>query len=146
MKTPKTLEKEKDSIKKKIEKNELNTQHIKYDNFIFLNIKRGIKKKVYLSDIICCKADNTYTIFCLTNKNEYIVSYSIGEIEDFLTDFGFIRINRSYIVNPLHIDMIKCLKKPSLELINKIKLDVSKSKIKEIEQFLGEKYKCFTSL
>lgn len=115
------------------------------DEFIFLKIKRDTKIKVYISEIIYCEADSSYTIIHLLNGKNYIVSFSLKVVEGFLSKYSFIRSNRSSIINPQYIEIINNQRKPSIELINKIKLDVSKTKIKEIEQFLDEKYNCFTN-
>ncbi len=114
--------------------------------FMFLSLKKGVKKKVYIQDIIYCKADNTYTIFHMVDNKNYLISHSLGEIEEFLQQYVFFRITRSYIVNPNHIEMINNQKKPYIKLINETKIDVSKKQIKRIELFLNEKFKCFTNL
>jgi len=145
MKTPKTLiEKDYEINNQKVKKIELNTHLIKHDNFIFLNIKRGVKKKVFVNEIICCQADGNYTTFYFANRKKYSLYYTLSEVEDFLKEFNFLRVTRSYIIHPTHIDEINCNSKPSIILSNEIKLDISKSKIKEIEQFLAKNYKCFT--
>ena len=124
--------------------NELKNKPINPNEFMFLNIKRGLKIKVFIEDIICCQADNSYTIFYLADTRKYMVSYPLKKIEEYLSRRNFIRANRAFIINPCHVKMIKLINKPSIILTNEMKLDVSKQKIKEIEQFLAQNYKCFT--
>ncbi len=138
------IEKDEESNKQEIRKIELNTQPIKHDNFIFLNIKRGVKKKVFVNEIVCCQADGNYTTFYFANSKKSSLYYTLSVVENFLKEFNFLRASRSYIINPAHIDEINFNSKSSIILTNDIKLDVSKSKIKEIEQFLALNYKCFT--
>jgi len=145
MKTPETKIKNDDEIiNQKVKKIELNTKPVKQDNFIFLNIKRGVKKKVFVNEIVCCQADGNYTTFYFTNSKKYSLHYTLSVVEDFLKEFNFLRVSQSYIIHTTHIDEINCNSKPSIILSNGVKLDVSKSKIKEIEHFLAQNYKCFT--
>jgi len=115
-----------------------------YEDFIFLTIKRGIKMKVFLNEILYCKAANSYTSFHLIDNTEHIISHTLKEIEEFLSEYGFYRINRSYIINPVQIKILDCNNKPSIILTDETKIDISTSKIKEIEAFLHENFKCFT--
>jgi len=84
---------------------------IKPNEFMFLNIIRNVKIKVFIEDIICCKADNSYTIFYLANGKKHIVSYQLKKIEEYLSRYNFIRVNRTFIINPSHIIIIKQIKK-----------------------------------
>lgn len=57
-----------------------------------------------VADIMYCKADRSYTKFYLSDKNNILVSVALGEYENMLNDFDFIRIHQSYLLN---IDYIK---------------------------------------
>ena len=114
-----------------------------YEDFIFLTVRRGVKAKVFLKDILYCKAVSSYTSFRLINDTEYIISKTLKEIEEFLSVYGFYSINRSYIINPVHINVIDCNKKPTIILADDTKIGISASKIKEIEAFLNENFNCF---
>ncbi len=50
-------------------------------------------------DILYCKSDGSYTTVFMRNGDDYLVSKSIGYIEDLLPKNQFIRIHKSYIVN-----------------------------------------------
>jgi len=52
-----------------------------------------------ISDIIYCKSDNSYTTFFLNNKDEIMVSKSIKEYEELLTEYHFFKPHQSYLVN-----------------------------------------------
>jgi two-component system LytT family response regulator len=54
---------------------------------------------VEVCDIVRCEADNTYTTFFFTDKSSLVVSKSIKECEEILSDFQFFRIHLSYLIN-----------------------------------------------
>jgi len=74
----------------------LQAQH--KDKKIALPSSRGMEF-VRLSEILYCKADNNYTIFYLADKTKIMVSRTIGEYEDLLKDYNFLRIHQSHIIN-----------------------------------------------
>lgn len=61
---------------------------------------------VNINDIIYCKSDNSYTSFFLSDGREIIISKSIKEYADLLSDYGFIRPHQSFLVNMNHIARI----------------------------------------
>ena len=61
---------------------------------------------IKLEDIFYCKSDNSYTSFFIKDKPEIIVSKSIREYEELLSEYGFIRPHQSYLVNIRFIDKI----------------------------------------
>lgn len=63
---------------------------------------------VEISDVIYCQSDNSYTTFYLVNGEEIIVSRSMKEFEDLLTEYHFYRPHTSYLVN---LNFIKKLDK-----------------------------------
>lgn len=54
---------------------------------------------VSILDILFCKSDNSYTTFYMSNGEKIMVSKSIKEYEDLLSDYPFIRPHQSYLVN-----------------------------------------------
>lgn len=54
---------------------------------------------VKLNQIIHCQADDNYTSIYLTNEKRIIVSKTIKEYDNMLSDFGFFRIHQSHLVN-----------------------------------------------
>ena len=78
------------------------------------NISEGVLKivlKTYdsiyvvnLGDIIRCESDDNYTKFFLTNGRKIMVSKTLKEYDELLTDYGFFRTHRSHFVNLNFID------------------------------------------
>ncbi len=51
------------------------------------------------SDILYCKADDNYTEIYLNNNKKKIVSKTLKHFEEALTNSGFARVHKSYLVN-----------------------------------------------
>jgi two-component system LytT family response regulator len=54
-------------------------------------------------DIICCKADGSYTTLFLKNKQSMIVSRNLKDFENFLEGVGFCRVHHSSLINLKHV-------------------------------------------
>lgn len=54
---------------------------------------------VDIDEIIYCRSDNSYTSFYFNSGEEIIVSKSIKEYVDILSEYGFFRPHQSYLVN-----------------------------------------------
>lgn len=59
---------------------------------------------IYLRDVIRCQSEKNYTYFYFTNRERIIVSKTLKEFEDLLTEFNFMRIHRSHLINLKYID------------------------------------------
>ncbi|MFY0688679.1 MAG: response regulator transcription factor [Cyclobacteriaceae bacterium] len=80
---------------------------------------------VNIADISHCEASKSYTIVHLIDKSYHVASKPIGEFEKLLT--SFIRIHRSFLVNPAHIVEMRKGKNGSVKLSTAIELEVSQS-------------------
>jgi two-component system LytT family response regulator len=58
---------------------------------------------VGLHEIIRCESDSSYTTFFLVGQPSVVVSKTLKDYEDLLTDFGFYRPHKSNIINMKHI-------------------------------------------
>lgn len=56
-----------------------------------------------VADILRCEADRAYCTFHLTNKRKIIISKSLKEYEDILSEANFFRVHKSNMVNLIHI-------------------------------------------
>ena len=80
------------------------------------------------NDILYCEASSNYTIFYTAENKKYIVSRTLKEYEELLSDHNFFRIHHSYLVN---LKVIKKYVKGDggyVILTNDVTLDVSKRK------------------
>lgn len=56
-----------------------------------------------ISDIIMCKADGYCTNFFLINNRKIVSSKNLKQYEELLSEYNFIRVHHSYIVNLNHV-------------------------------------------
>ena len=83
---------------------------------------------VKLSDILYCEAFSNYTSFYLSDGKKYIVSKTLKEYEDILTEYNFFRIHNSYLINMREIKKYIRGEGGYVILNNDVSLDVSKRK------------------
>jgi two-component system, LytTR family, response regulator len=58
---------------------------------------------VDLKNILYCEASGSYTNFYFTDKHIVCSAKTIHEYEELLSDAGFVRIHKSYLINLLHV-------------------------------------------
>jgi len=88
------------------------------------------------SDIVYIKSDSNYCILKLTGKRKIVASKTLKYFEGILTGNQFLRVHKSYLVNPEHIR--KYLKKDGGELMmsNDELIPVSRNHRDEILHFM----------
>lgn len=72
-------------------------------NKALLTLNHKTSKKVLVSTVVLLKGDINYTIFYLDNGKQNVVAHSIKFFEPFLKMHGFLRVHRSYMINPNHV-------------------------------------------
>lgn len=72
----------------------------KVDNFkrIALTTSEGIHV-FEVSDIIRCEGEDNYTTFYIKNNKPIIISRTLKEYEELLSEYGFERIHQSHLIN-----------------------------------------------
>ncbi|MEO9511320.1 MAG: LytTR family DNA-binding domain-containing protein [Flavobacteriaceae bacterium] len=58
---------------------------------------------VSVTDIVRCKGENNYTLFFLSDERTILVSRTLKEWDDLLSEHGFIRTHQSHLVNSIHV-------------------------------------------
>lgn len=90
---------------------------------------------VDIDDIYFCEAEGgSYTHFHFKDKSKFLVSKPLKEYDEMLSDFGFFRIHKSYLVNLEKIVSYEKQAGGSVILDNQIELTVSH---RRREQFLN---------
>lgn len=56
--------------------------------------------KVFIKHVILLKADVNYTTFYLENGKAKVVAHTLKFFEAFLQTHGFLRVHRSFMINP----------------------------------------------
>lgn len=54
-------------------------------------------------DILWVEADKAYSRLWLSDGSMHVISKNLGQIENYLSDYGFVRIHKSCIINKMHI-------------------------------------------
>ncbi len=87
---------------------------------------------VKVREIIRLEADKNYTTFFMESGVQILVSRTLKEYDEMLTDFGFIRVHQSHLVNVDFIDRFDKRDGGFLILKNKTSVPVSSRKREEL--------------
>jgi two-component system, LytTR family, response regulator len=97
---------------------------------------------VGVKNILFCEASGSYTNFHFTDKPVVCFAKTIHEYEELLSDAGFVRIHKTFLVNLLHIKEYIKGEGDSIVLSNGENVEVSRRK----KGFLIAKMKEFYKL
>lgn len=92
---------------------------------------------IKIEDIIYCKSDNSYTTFYLKDNISHIICKSIKEYEILLSEYDFIRVHQSYLVNKEYVKSVSKKDGILLILIENHQVPVSKNRKEEVFLQLG---------
>ena len=81
-----------------------------------------------INDIICCEAQNSYTIFYLPDNGQVVSSKPIGEYENLLSEARFVRIHKSWLINLKHLKEYRKGEGGFVVLSNNKELEVARRK------------------
>ena len=93
-----------------------------------------------INEIICCEAQNSYTIFHLINKEQIVSSKPIGDYDALLSDASFLRIHKSWLINMKHIKEYVRGEGGTVVMSNNKELEIARRKR---EHFVAEAKKFF---
>lgn len=91
-----------------------------------------------VADIIRCMAENNYTRFFIHQQKPILVSKNLGEFEEILQEYGFLRTHQSHLVN---VQEVKSWEKSDggyLLMKDGSRVDVSRSRRERVLQRLVE--------
>ncbi len=91
---------------------------------------------VKLEDIVYCECQDNYTNFYLLNGKKILVSNTLKEYDEMLSEFGFFRAHKSYLINMIHIDRFEKAEGGAIVLVNEIKLPVASRKKDQLLEML----------
>jgi two-component system LytT family response regulator len=86
---------------------------------------------VKVDRIIRCESDNNYTMIFMDNGTKYIVSRTLKDFEELLSDFTFVRIHQSHLINLSHIEKYLKTDGGSVIMEDGIELPVSRNRKEE---------------
>ncbi|AIO19077.1 Transcriptional regulatory protein YpdB [Candidatus Izimaplasma bacterium HR1] len=106
------------------------------EKYLILSISGG-KKKINYKDIIYFESMGHYIVLHLENE-EFDYKYNISDLCNELANSDFIKTHRSYVVNAKYIERIT---KNECELINNIKVPLSRNSYKSVNERFINYYK-----
>ena len=77
--------------------------YIPRGNNTLLILNHKTSKKVLIDTVVMLEGDINYTIFHFENGQQKLVAHSIKFFEPFLETHGFLRVHRSFMINPNHV-------------------------------------------
>ena len=92
---------------------------------------------VKIEEIIYCEASSNYTKFFLNNGRDYLVSRTLREYDDLLTDYNFYRVHNSFLINLNEIKKYVRGDGGYVIMSNDVSVDVSKRKKEGFLKKLG---------
>jgi DNA-binding LytR/AlgR family response regulator len=69
-------------------------------NESLLIINQKTLKKILLQNVVLLKGNVNYTTFYLEHGREKVVAHTLKFFEDYLETRGFLRVHRSFMINP----------------------------------------------
>lgn len=86
------------------------------------------------SEIIRCEGESNYTKFILDDTKPLLVSHTLKDYESILSDYGFLRVHKSHLVNMKYVSKID--REGSLWLQNGDSVPVSRRRKEEVMRHL----------
>ncbi|RLD41842.1 MAG: DNA-binding response regulator [Bacteroidetes bacterium] len=83
---------------------------------------------ISIKDVIRCQSEKNYTYFYFSNRERIIVSKTLKDFDEILTEYGFMRIHRSHLINLSYIDRFDKSEGGFLIMTDGSKVDVSHRK------------------
>ncbi|MFK7757793.1 MAG: response regulator [Flavobacteriales bacterium] len=82
-----------------------NRPYDKLDEYLFIKYNHGFTR-IKHTDILYVEANDNYT-FMHTEEKKYLLPLTLKKLTQRLEHYGFIRIHRSYTVNPMNIESFR---------------------------------------
>ena len=118
-------------------------------NALLSNIKGDDEKKIVLKtsehvhlikvkDIICLESYHNYTTVKVNDGKEILVSRTLKDLSNMLKGYNFLRIHRSYLINPAYIEGYERAEGGSVIMKNGYQIPVSSRKKELLFKYFGE--------
>ena len=112
----------------------------KADNFkrIALSNSDGIHL-LDINDIIRCESDDNYTKFFIKNGKPILISKTLKEYEELLSEYDFVRIHQSHLINLAYVKSYVKKENGFVLMHNEDQLPVSQRKRELLQEILSKK-------
>lgn len=92
---------------------------------------------VDIAQIIYCEADSNYTRFYLENGEQYMISKTLGTVQEVLEPRNFVRVHRQFMVNIAHIKKLMRGEGTYLLLTNGVSIPVARQQKERLMERFG---------
>ena len=99
-----------------------------------LKINHKSHGTIYPNEVIMLRGELNYTIFCMKNGSTIMISHTLKYFEDRLSEFGFLRVHRAFLVNPTYIKNYDAVGH-TIEMDGNFIAQVSRRKTKEFNNY-----------
>ncbi len=106
----------------------------KGNNALFI-LNHKTSKKVLVDSIILLEGNVNYTTVYLDNGKRKVIAHSIKFFEPFLETHGFLRVHRSFLINPIHVKGFNS-EEFILTMSNGQKANISRRRKQTVEGFV----------
>jgi two-component system LytT family response regulator len=89
---------------------------------------------VALAEVMYCESDSSYTKFHLENGDTYLITKTLGDVEEMLSGTDFFRIHKQFLVNMRHIKSYIRGDGGYVVMPNKVNIPVSRIKKEEFTE------------
>ena len=93
---------------------------------------------VKVADILCCESDGRYATLHLQSGEKVMVSNTLKYYQDILSEFGFYRIHKSFLINMEHIIRFEKPEGGYVILSNNLKIPVASRKREELMELFDK--------
>jgi two-component system LytT family response regulator len=120
----------------KLMKQQLNVGEKHYPDKIALPFQNGV---IFtdIKNILYCESENNYTRFYVVEGRNYLVSKTLGDIQEVLEERNFLRVHRQFLVNLDHIKKYVRGEGNYLILSNDINIPVARNKKEKLIERFG---------
>jgi two-component system, LytTR family, response regulator len=87
-------------------------------------------------DIYWCKGEKNYTKLFLKDNSEFIAAKTLKEFEEMLTDFGFIRVHKSSLIN---FQQARHIEQNFILLTNNVSVEISRRRKEMVVNLMSRK-------
>lgn len=113
----------------------LSTPNVK-DQILSLNTQDGLLK-IAIKDIVHIQGDRNYSCIYMSNQKKELVSKTLADLEEILSDKNFFRCHKSHLVNKVHIRSSN-IEGNSLTLSSGLILPISRRRRHQFSEWFGQ--------
>lgn len=92
---------------------------------------------IKVDDIVRCESDSNYTKIILLDSKALMVSKTLKEMTDLLSELDFVRVHNSHLINPKHITKYIKAGGGALILSDNVEIPISRQKKENILQLIN---------